>query len=270
MKRPWNKKLRSQKGASISFALLLFLVCGILCSVILTAATAASGRMSEIAEVDQRYYAVTSAAELLKDLIDGEIVSIVEETTTETITTYTNGVAGTPPKTLSEKKVYLVNKPANQIGFSVDSDWVRVDTSPPPTFSSIPQAAAYQVYNATTDNTLTLELTADGAASMETTKKNALSVAINATLKSNGTIHLAAFNNNDEKKQYTLYLTFGADQSESTSTSSQSDTSEAKKNGGQVTYSVTTKTVTLTIKTLTWHLDEIKTAKGGTTSETGA
>ena len=63
-----RRKLNSRKGASITFALLLFLVCAVLSSVIIVAATAASGRMSKIAETDQRYYAVTSAAELLKNL----------------------------------------------------------------------------------------------------------------------------------------------------------------------------------------------------------
>ncbi|NLC32861.1 MAG: hypothetical protein GX781_06145 [Clostridiales bacterium] len=49
MKKRIMNKLRSRTGASISFALLLFLVCAVLCSVILTAATAASGRMSSLA-----------------------------------------------------------------------------------------------------------------------------------------------------------------------------------------------------------------------------
>ena len=70
MKNRILDKLRSRTGASISFALLLFLVCAVLCSVILTAATAASGRMSNMAETDQRYYAGTSAAELMKELIN--------------------------------------------------------------------------------------------------------------------------------------------------------------------------------------------------------
>lgn len=64
-----GSKLRSQAGASITFALLLFLVCAVLSSVILVAATVAAGRMAGIAETDQNYYAVTSAAELIKDMV---------------------------------------------------------------------------------------------------------------------------------------------------------------------------------------------------------
>ncbi len=70
-------KLRSRNGASITFALLLFLVCAVLCSVIITTASAAAGRMASMAESDQRYYSVTSACEVLKELIDGKTVSVV-------------------------------------------------------------------------------------------------------------------------------------------------------------------------------------------------
>ena len=70
-------KLRSEQGASITFALLLFLVCAALSAVILVAATTASGRMAGIAETDQRYYSVTSAAEFIADIVDGQTVTAV-------------------------------------------------------------------------------------------------------------------------------------------------------------------------------------------------
>ena len=73
-------KLRSGRGASITFALLLFLVCAVLSTVIITTASTAAGRMSNMAEADQRYYSVTSACELLKGLLDGKTVSIVNVT----------------------------------------------------------------------------------------------------------------------------------------------------------------------------------------------
>lgn len=97
LKRLW-KKLKSRTGASITVALLLFLVCAAVGSVVLTAGTAASGRISRLAESDQRYYSVTSAAELLRDVLDGQSVTIrlpIEETKTRSIErTYTlqNGV----------------------------------------------------------------------------------------------------------------------------------------------------------------------------------
>jgi len=88
-----RQKLTSQSGASITYALLLFLVCAVVSSVVLAAGTAASGRMSKSVENDERYYSVTSAAEFLKKQIDGKTVTLKtvtvqpeggEETTTST------------------------------------------------------------------------------------------------------------------------------------------------------------------------------------------
>lgn len=69
-----SAKIRSNRGASLIFALLLFLVCTVIGSVVLAAGTASAGRMSKLGESDQRYYSVTSAAQLLaKELTDKEI-----------------------------------------------------------------------------------------------------------------------------------------------------------------------------------------------------
>ncbi|MBR0283418.1 MAG: hypothetical protein IJQ81_17795 [Oscillibacter sp.] len=62
-----SKKLKSERGVTILLALLLFLVCAVTGSVVITAGTAASGTISERAKLDQRYFSVTSAAELLRD-----------------------------------------------------------------------------------------------------------------------------------------------------------------------------------------------------------
>ena len=64
-----KRKLKSDRGASITWALLIFLVCTVVGSAVLVAGTAAAGRMSKLPENDQRYYAVTSAAGLLRDAL---------------------------------------------------------------------------------------------------------------------------------------------------------------------------------------------------------
>ena len=69
-------KLRSRRGASITFALLLFLVCAVVSSVVIVASTTSAGRMGDTAKTDQRYYAVMSAAELLRREIDGKKVVV--------------------------------------------------------------------------------------------------------------------------------------------------------------------------------------------------
>ena len=84
MKNRIKDKLRSQTGASITYALLIFLVCAIIGSAVLTAGTAASGRLSQMVEIDQRYYSVNSAASLLIDLMERDkIVYEQPETSTE-------------------------------------------------------------------------------------------------------------------------------------------------------------------------------------------
>ena len=80
-----KKKLRSQTGASLTFALLLFLVCAVVGSVVLVAGTAASGRLAGLADYEQRYYAVNSAAELLaEEITAGKTTVTMTRTETET------------------------------------------------------------------------------------------------------------------------------------------------------------------------------------------
>lgn len=74
-------KLKNEEGASITYALLLFLVCAVVGSIVIAAGTAASGRMSKAVEMDQRYYSVMSAAELLMRELDSETVEIVNKGT---------------------------------------------------------------------------------------------------------------------------------------------------------------------------------------------
>ena len=70
-------KLKDNTGASITYALLLFLVCAVVGSVVLAAGTAAAGRMSQAVENDQRYYAVTSAVRVLREQLDKRSNTIV-------------------------------------------------------------------------------------------------------------------------------------------------------------------------------------------------
>ena len=68
-------RLRSERGASFSFALLVMLVCVAVSAVVITAASASAGQFAKLGEMDQRYYSVTSAAGLFRDALgdDGEL-----------------------------------------------------------------------------------------------------------------------------------------------------------------------------------------------------
>ncbi len=103
-------KASSQTGASITFALLLFLVCAVVGSVVLVSGTSAAGRLSKIAEYDQRYYAVTSTAQLLADKLDNYTVTVVQksEETIEKTAVYTydsEGVVTSRTMTVSSDTV---------------------------------------------------------------------------------------------------------------------------------------------------------------------
>lgn len=83
-----RKKLKSQAGASISFALLLFLICAGIGAIVLNAGTTSTSKLINRATMDKRYYEVTSAAEFLKERFEGEGRETVIERT-KTNDTYT-------------------------------------------------------------------------------------------------------------------------------------------------------------------------------------
>jgi len=60
-------KICSQRGASLSMALMLFLVCTVVASIVLAAGSAAAGRVSQLKEMEKSYCNVSSAAGLLWD-----------------------------------------------------------------------------------------------------------------------------------------------------------------------------------------------------------
>lgn len=128
-------KLRSRKGASLTFALLAFLVCAAVGAVLLTAATASSGRISKLAESDRRYYAVSSAAQLFCDALDGQSYTIkrtktdihgieITYTTDPTTLIETKGTAPYTPDGGGESYEYTIKLPMDNPGgtyVSIDS-----------------------------------------------------------------------------------------------------------------------------------------------------
>lgn len=67
MLRAITHKLTSKRGASLSMALMLLLVCTTVAGVALTAATVVAGRQAKTKDIDKSYYNVTSAAKLYWD-----------------------------------------------------------------------------------------------------------------------------------------------------------------------------------------------------------
>lgn len=267
MKDKILKKLGSEKGASITFALLLFLVCSVLCSVIIASATAASGRMSRIAETDQRYYSVTSAAELLKDLINGKTVSIVKVETRVKNTKYTSSGSREDadygdPTTVT----YLVDSPMSEID---DSKLILANSIENITLDSIQKDAAYRISRSAASGSEQIltdrELTLTPSFSVSGLAEGVLQVTIKETLYKNGKMTFTLYNAfKDDKKtasapgdQYRLFVTFGADESTVVS-EKEADAAPSPVSGGG--YTVQTTKTTMTTTTLTWRFLDIKTA----------
>lgn len=270
MKHKFQTKLRSRTGASISFGLLIFLVCTVLCSVILVSATTAAGRMSKIAETDQRYYAVTSAAELLKDLIDGETVTIEKVTTGERTEVYVNGEL-VPGKYDEDGKlvegtsgtVYDGETTLSVIGSST----TVVDGSP--SFPSIPEVAAYMYYtidanNANRENppltSLPINYTLESSDDLKEKEKaleetDSLKVSIAGSVAENGDINLTV-GTVGAANVYQINLVFSASVNGPTESETAGESETIVKTEAE--YDLKTPVTKTKTTILTWTLTGIK------------
>ena len=79
----FKKKLNQKTGASLIYALLLFAICGLVGSIVLSSAVAVSGRMAEKEDMDERYYRVISAADYMANEIDGFEIGMRRKKTEE-------------------------------------------------------------------------------------------------------------------------------------------------------------------------------------------
>ena len=74
MIRRFVKKLNNNEGASLMVALLFFVVCATVGSIVITAAMTASGRMTGIKKNSEDYYNLSSAAKVFEvNLVPGEL-----------------------------------------------------------------------------------------------------------------------------------------------------------------------------------------------------
>ena len=184
------KKLRRNDGASITAALLIFLVCAVTSSVIIAAASTASGRLARMAETDQRYYSVTSAAELLKDIVGGKEVRIVVRKTK-------NGSGE-----VSSEASLSEGGATKTIGEEAAGD----------SFDSIEMLAASQYYrgmikNGTSDEKASFDLASD--VPKASGGKDPLAVSIKESLDSQGNILMEV--QSPGANPYTLQLKFIAE-----------------------------------------------------------
>ena len=226
-------KLKDNTGASITYALLLFLVCAVVSTIVLAAATAASGRMSKTVESDKRYYAVTSATELLKDYFND--VKVVMQTKQV-------GESATP---------------------SVVSGYPRIFKNGSEILPSSSEIGNYYIHASA------IRLFAGNSGSGDTFPKD-LNVKIgsdkNANVKINFVYNntsgeesgrliyaVSSFDPDNSRDIYTLYLVFDADIQQTVDTKSKDTYDTAQK---KIVSVVTTTTTT----EMTWKLTSIGTS----------
>jgi hypothetical protein len=214
-------KLHSEKGASITFALLLFLVCAVLSAVILVAGTTASGRMSNIAETDQCYYSVTSAAELIKDRLDGQTVSVINNT-----------VIDKPMDTIMEYDVYY-----DDADVKTEAD---EDIEPKTSDGS---GTAIKASDFTVKLAESYINKGEGAA-LETTftlssspKKDELEVSIKENMDSQGNVEFTIYNTNN--KNYIMKLQFAIQEKICNPPNADPDNLPADSNNKEISWHLT-------------------------------
>ena len=180
-----KRKITSERGASITFALLIFLVCSMVSIAVVIAGTTAAGRMSQRAETDQRYYAVTSAVELLCD-----------DFKDKTVTVEYNREVKESPDAVSAVTI-------TEDGFEAENPMVAKVSK-----DLVLMIANETSGSSTPDGTFTLTASTDAPAD------SSLACAINEYVKPDGRVIFEVSNTVDptaaKKQVYTLQVTFDA------------------------------------------------------------
>lgn len=118
-----GEKCISEAGASLSIALLFFVLCAVCASVILTAASAAAGRIRRISTSDQSCYSVRSAARYLNECFsETELLFRETRTTVRTIrTAVRQNASGETAETEESILHYSYTAPERVIGSTAES-----------------------------------------------------------------------------------------------------------------------------------------------------
>ena len=109
MKKTILAKLKSESGASLMAALLFFIMCATVGSIILAAATASSGRLAGLKRNEQDHYAVNSAADLFSEILKDKkvILRISARTNSEGSTTVSYMNPADPESAIDPTNVLL-------------------------------------------------------------------------------------------------------------------------------------------------------------------
>lgn len=289
MKRKPNNVLRSRTGASITFALLLFLVCAVVGALVLTAGSAAAGRVSNLAQSDQRYYSVSSAAGLLAQELSGKTVKIVQEraVTTEVTTSYkvdlgSTGSVVTPVGESTTTREASYKTKVND--FLITNDLSSYDPNLDVGGTALSAEAQASFLNARTaillfgkdggeimccnDRAMRASMKKGSEQSGELALYHSISEADDEAddqltvtgkyyVQSDGTMIFTLTNQGDANERYSLRITLTPTINETQSDKTTEDTSRSYTDNG---YTETVTTVTTTVKTseITWAVSSVE------------
>ena len=274
------QRLKSERGASFSIALLLLLVCIAISSIVIAAATASAGHVAEQAKADQRYYAVTSAVKLFEASLGDDQLTV---TFTQTATSKYNNSTGRPvggtsydkpsvtadpdPKAIGAKgygfflpditcKVYLGTTYDQASAYSPGSGWMQPFSS-----NEFLGLTNYKEYKYTvTPNSSVVD--ANIANKYEVTVTTRLwKDAGSASNPGIQYLELDFASNNTTGEKYHYYLMYGVSVTES---DSYWDSGPNTETVGGVDQQVVTRTQTKTTK-VTWQLQQAVPGRGLTT-----
>ena len=280
LRRMMSAKIRSNRGASLIFALLLFLVCTVIGSVVLAAGTASAGRMSKLGESDQRYYSVTSAAQLLaKELTDKEIriVRTCQETNTTEYELENDKLtpkAGFPEKTYAYETT-LYRRNTTDTGEYIFESVKKVTDTDQPFYSttdersSLSERAVNYLFgsqNCNKDTAMGLSFSSSeneesGTFTMEHSNNNEiLKISGKYSVEKDGTIILTLWDKITEEasQHFSLVITLQPEFHETERTfTDNTDSSPKPDPDSPGSYIATTVTTTIKTSDVTWKLGTI-------------
>ena len=266
-------KLNSEHGAALTYALLCFLVCAVVGSVILTAATAAAGRFAGLTESDRRYYAVSSAARLLEDSFQDKKTVVIELEKKFDSTEIRDYSAASPTEPTESEVAYTLKKILSDDTDSIDpiSDalssselnlfqyasfqYIMGSTVSPTVNETIWEKPAYLrdgFEGCRTIPTLTMSFSADGTDEMK--------LKLETELEKNGMLTVR-FSNDDDTDSYTLRMTMTPDVVLAENNTVDSVSSSVDGSSAETVVQTITATKTYTI---TWRVLKIDIQRGST------
>lgn len=270
-----KKKLQSGRGASITFALLLFLVCAVIGSIVLSAAMTAAGRMADLGKADSRYYLASSAAQLFCDKFDGKEVVFQRVRSWNRVKTTTIAADGTisivQPAEEPDDDSTVTYQPIDVWTGSEYENYTTVSsegadlldffsyerltgkTTVPTDLSGIWERTNGQ-------QTETLEISLSGAGG------EAQKIAADVVFSDDGAVVINFKSNAETGNQFTLQLTLVGDLEEVYETAEKNvndDQPLVSVTGGEYTETLNTIFTETKTSRITWHVSDIQVQRGG-------